>query len=236
MAGKTTWCRRHATQFADEYTPNTTDPDTSWCLARIGVTPTERPERELDAVREAFRDDLLGFADLVLVSIATPSQLRERRPRDQTRRRHSFELDARLAEPLRDWYRRLPNSRLRSSCGISRSVRVATQFSAASRDRLSCGADRRGRTRRRAAGMVSRPDYRSTRHPHAHSNRLHGPDQLSRGHIQRVAQNFRLFLFPVVLGRGRRLFDDATGVPALRLLELLSFRSGTVLLRYGVAT
>jgi hypothetical protein len=37
----------------------------------------------------------------------------------------------------------------------------------------------------------------------------------------------------VVLGRGIRLFADATaGVPALRLVESRPFRSGVTLLRY----
>lgn len=48
-----------------------------------------------------------------------------------------------------------------------------------------------------------------------------------------LVDEFRLFVFPVVLGRGRRLFEDATTVPALRLLESRPFRSGRVLLRYA---
>jgi hypothetical protein len=36
----------------------------------------------------------------------------------------------------------------------------------------------------------------------------------------------------IVLGRGERLFADATGVPRLRLVETRPFRSGIVLLRY----
>jgi len=35
-----------------------------------------------------------------------------------------------------------------------------------------------------------------------------------------------------VLGRGERLFADATKVPRLRLVEARPFRSGIVLLRY----
>jgi hypothetical protein len=36
----------------------------------------------------------------------------------------------------------------------------------------------------------------------------------------------------IVLGRGERLFADATRVPRLRLVETRPFRSGIVLLRY----
>src|SRR5919112_300620 len=46
---------------------------------------------------------------------------------------------------------------------------------------------------------------------------------------------YRLFVYPVVVGRGRRLFPDGTSVPALRLVETRPFRSGVVLLRYRPA-
>jgi dihydrofolate reductase len=50
-----------------------------------------------------------------------------------------------------------------------------------------------------------------------------------------LVDEYRLFVFPVVLGRGQRLFADATGVPRLELVETRPFRSGIVLLRYRPA-
>jgi dihydrofolate reductase len=50
-----------------------------------------------------------------------------------------------------------------------------------------------------------------------------------------LVDEYRLFTYPVVPGRGRRLFANATEVPSLRLLESQAFRSGIVLARYRTA-
>jgi dihydrofolate reductase len=47
-----------------------------------------------------------------------------------------------------------------------------------------------------------------------------------------LVDEYRLFVYPVVLGEGRRLFEDASAAPSLRLVEARPFRSGIVLLRY----
>jgi dihydrofolate reductase len=49
-----------------------------------------------------------------------------------------------------------------------------------------------------------------------------------------VVDEFRLFVYPTVQGRGRRLFPDGTAIPTLTLVEPpKSFRSGITLLRYA---
>ena len=71
-----------------------------------------------------------------------------------------------------------------------------------------------------------------------------GRDIVTTGSIQLVhgliaaglVDEYRLFVYPTVLGRGARLFTDATTVPALRLIDSRTFRSGVVLLSYAVAT
>ncbi|MGX9791748.1 dihydrofolate reductase family protein [Mycobacterium sp. MMS18-G62] len=49
-----------------------------------------------------------------------------------------------------------------------------------------------------------------------------------------VVDEYRLFVYPAVQGRGRRLFPDSTVIPRLALAEpAKSFRSGVTLLRYA---
>ncbi|WP_349306977.1 hypothetical protein [Rhodococcus sp. USK13] len=69
-----------------------------------GAAPAARLEHELAAVRRGFAQRRLGFADVVLLSIPEPRQLLRQRIGDRTRRRRHFDLHARLAEPLAEWY------------------------------------------------------------------------------------------------------------------------------------
>ncbi len=70
-----------------------------------------------------------------------------------------------------------------------------------------------------------------------------GGDIVTTGSIRLVREliatglvdEYRLFTYPVVLGRGQRLFADATAIPRLRLVESQPFRSSIVLLRYRAA-
>jgi hypothetical protein len=76
----------------------------SWCLSMIGAAPRERFDCELTYVRQAFEAGRLGLADVVLLSFPSLPVLRTRQQGDSTRRRRSFELHARLHEPLVAWY------------------------------------------------------------------------------------------------------------------------------------
>ena len=76
----------------------------SWCLQRVGLASMTRFQQEVAGVRRAFAEERLGLADLILVSIPPPPQLRDRRNGDSTRRRRSFEVNVRLGPALQEWY------------------------------------------------------------------------------------------------------------------------------------
>ena len=48
-----------------------------------------------------------------------------------------------------------------------------------------------------------------------------------------LVDEYRLFVYPVVLGRGARLFEDATHMPRWKLIDGRPFRSGVMLASYG---
>ena len=48
-----------------------------------------------------------------------------------------------------------------------------------------------------------------------------------------LVDEFRLITYPVVQGRGRRLFPDGYTIERLQLLDARSFRSGIVLTTYA---
>lgn len=50
-----------------------------------------------------------------------------------------------------------------------------------------------------------------------------------------LVDEYRLFVYPVVLGRGRRLFEEATNIPKLEMVDARPFRGGVVLLTYRAA-
>jgi dihydrofolate reductase len=50
-----------------------------------------------------------------------------------------------------------------------------------------------------------------------------------------LVDEYRLFVYPVVQGDGRRLFPDGFKLPKLRLLEAKVFRSGITYSRYSRA-
>jgi dihydrofolate reductase len=51
-----------------------------------------------------------------------------------------------------------------------------------------------------------------------------------------IVDEYRLFVYPVVQGRGRRLFPEGFELAELRLLEAKSFRNGITYSRYAAAS
>jgi dihydrofolate reductase len=47
-----------------------------------------------------------------------------------------------------------------------------------------------------------------------------------------LVDEFRLMVFPIVLGHGKRLFADVTGTPELKRVDVETLDSGTVILTY----
>ena len=50
-----------------------------------------------------------------------------------------------------------------------------------------------------------------------------------------LVDEYQLFIYPVVQGRGRRLFPDGYEMPRLRLLDSRAFRSGITYAGYAAA-
>jgi dihydrofolate reductase len=60
-----------------------------------------------------------------------------------------------------------------------------------------------------------------------------GSIQLAHGLIaERLVDEYRLFVYPVVLGTGTRLFEEGASVPDLELADSRTFHSGVALLTY----
>jgi dihydrofolate reductase len=53
---------------------------------------------------------------------------------------------------------------------------------------------------------------------------------------ERLVDEYRLFVYPVVVGRGARLFTEGASVPDLELADSRTFTSGVALLTYRVRT
>ena len=75
-----------------------------WTLWRIGEVSHARWNAEAHQARHRFETGRLGVADMFLVELPDEAELRHRKEGDLNRRRRNFELHARLADPLREWY------------------------------------------------------------------------------------------------------------------------------------
>jgi hypothetical protein len=92
----------------------------TWSLWRLGKVARDEWEQAAEVSRTAFAERRLGIADLILVELRWPAELRRRSERDRVesgRRRGRFELHQQLGAPLREWYEatdRLDRGRVRS--------------------------------------------------------------------------------------------------------------------------
>lgn len=50
-----------------------------------------------------------------------------------------------------------------------------------------------------------------------------------------LVDEYRLMVFPIVLGSGKRIFQDASDIKSLKLVDSKTFRSGVVVLTYEPA-
>jgi riboflavin biosynthesis pyrimidine reductase len=50
-----------------------------------------------------------------------------------------------------------------------------------------------------------------------------------------LVDEYRLFVYPTIIGQGRRLFESESTRPNLELVDAETFRSGVVLLTYRAA-
>ena len=79
----------------------------SWCLMQIGKCPKSQWELQLQTMRQAIKDERLGFADAYLVKIIDPMVARHQRDNDNFRMREGFDLHVQLQPPLIHWYKKL---------------------------------------------------------------------------------------------------------------------------------
>jgi len=75
-----------------------------WSLWQIGVASEQTWQFELTAMRDAFRERRIGFADRYLVKMLDEATARQQRENDPTRTRRNFELHLRLQASLVAWY------------------------------------------------------------------------------------------------------------------------------------
>jgi dihydrofolate reductase len=62
---------------------------------------------------------------------------------------------------------------------------------------------------------------------------IHGSGDLANSLIQQgLVDEVRLMVHPVVVGKGRKFFNEDTNVPALKLVDVTTYDSGIVLLSY----